>query len=304
MAKSRLLWSLIVVIGFWATAGTSFATTAKPKCAFTGPYSFFFWEPGTFIDGVGYFSVNCAGAVLPGGIINCNGLAGFESESFIEGGAVFLEKDGEGTMLIETEGSDGICDSGTNALELDISVVQGGKTVLFNSDGERYADSGLVPQAGYYGIITGRADKCFAGQIRGCYNIRLWGEGGLGGGPIDGDSFAFPAAGDCTICVNGAGGVTGGECRCNDDGFETLSEIETGGYTLGEDCESSTGYLWFTTSSDLICDETSSMALDFAVATGGDEIIGACDPGEFILDNESLDNSGFFIPCAFEGWHQ
>jgi len=99
--------------------------------------------------------------------------------------------------------------------------------------------------------------------------------------------------------------VTGGTCSCNDGGFETLSEIETGGYTLGEGCESSTGYLWFTTSSDLICDEESSLALDFAVANGGNEIIGTCDPGEYILDNTSLANAGHYIDtCAFEGYLQ
>ena len=110
--------------------------------------------------------------------------------------------------------------------------------------------------------------------------------------------------GDCTICVNGAGGVTGGSCRCNHHGLvtETLSAIVTGGYTLGQNCQSNTGYLWFTTSSDLICDEESSLALDFAVAQGGKELMGACDPGEFILNNTSLFNAGFFIPCAFEGW--
>ena len=295
MARSKLLWSLIVVVAFCAIAGTSFATS-KPKCAFTGAYSFFFWDPDEDLSGVGYFSVNCAGAVLPGGIINCNN-DDAEYENFIEGGGVFLEKDGEGTMLIETEGSDGICGY-YNALELDISVVLGGKRVLFNSDGEEYADSGLVPQTGYKVPFTGRADKCFGGQITGCYDIRFWEP-----------DFVLGEIGDCTICVNGAGGVTGGTCRCNytvsPGNAETLSEIETGGYTLGEDCESSTGYLWFTTSSDLICGAESSLALDFAVADGGNEIIGTCDPSEYILDNTSLYNAGYDIPaCAFEGYKQ
>jgi len=73
--------------------------------------------------------------------------------------------------------------------------------------------------------------------------------------------------------------VTGGSCRCHGDHFETLSEIETGAYTLGEDCQSSTGYLWFTTSSDPICGDESSMALDLAVAQGGDEIAGSLGVG-------------------------
>ena len=98
--------------------------------------------------------------------------------------------------------------------------------------------------------------------------------------------------GDCTICVNGAGAVTGGTCRCNVQlrrigGFETLSEIEGGGYTLGENCQSSTGYLWIVTSSDEICDISSFLALDFAVAQQGKELIGACDTDEWILNNSS-----------------
>jgi len=52
--------------------------------------------------------------------------------------------------------------------------VLGGKSVLFNSDGEEFASSGLVPQAGYVATVTGRADKCFAGQISGCYDVRFW----------------------------------------------------------------------------------------------------------------------------------
>ena len=126
--------------------------------------------------------------------------------------------------------------------------------------------------------------------------------------PINQDLRLGNNVGDCTICVNGAGGVTGGTCRCNSGGlgggFETLSEIVTGGYTLGENCQSSTGYLWFTTSSDFICDEESSLALDFAVAQGGKEIIGACDPSFYILNNTSLFNAGYYIPCAFEGYQQ
>jgi len=290
MARSRLVVSFLAIVILCAMAGTSFAATPKAKCAFNGPYSFFFWDPDTELSGVGYFTVNCAGYVLPGGIINCN-VDDDEYEAFIESGGVFLESDGEGTMLIETESSDGICGE-HNALELDISVVQGGKTVLFNSNGETDADSGLIPQTGHTYPFTGRADKCFGGQITGCYNIRFW---------TPDDSYT----GTCTICVNGAGGVTGGSCSCNADGDEYLSPIVTGGYTLGEDCESSTGYLWFTTDSNEICDEESSLALDFAVADGAKEIIGTCDPGEYILDNTSLSNAGYDIAsCAFEGYLQ
>ncbi|HTY56297.1 MAG TPA: hypothetical protein VMB26_13900, partial [Candidatus Binataceae bacterium] len=85
--------------------------------------------------------------------------------------------------------------------------------------------------------------------------------------------------------------------------IETLSEIEGGGYTLGENCQSSTGYLWFSTSSDEICGVANYMALDFAVAEQGQEIIGACDTDEFILNNTSEINAGL-MGCAFEGWLQ
>jgi len=278
---------------------------AKAKCGFNGDYSFFFWNPDENISGVGFFSVQLnantkcrAGIVLPGGILNCNFSDGEEFEDFIEDGNVFLESDGEGTMEIETNSSGGICGTGKDAIELDISVVNGGKSVLFNSDGEEFAGSGLIPQAGYNYTLTGRADKCFAGQISGCYDLRFW-------TPDD------AVVGDCTVCVNGAGSVTGGTCRCNTNGiatdaggFEYLSEIEGGGYTLGENCQSSTGYLWFETSSDLICGIESGVAIDFAVAQQGQEILAACDPGEFILNNTSMPNAGFFDACSVEGFLQ
>jgi len=292
MARFKLFVSVVVLIGVCTLAATSFAKpAAKPKCGFNGDYSFFFWEPFFPVDGVGYSTVqldpatNCrSGVVLPGGIINCY-IDGEVFEDFIEGGSVFLETDGEGTEIIETNSSDGICDTGTNAIELDISVVKGGKSVLFSSNGVQYAGSGLIPQAGYFGQITGRGDKCFAGDISGCYDIRFWSPGD-----------ALPLTGDCTICLGG-GFVTGGTCRCNVGfppdfrGFETLSEIETGGYTLGEGCQSSTGLLSFVVSSDDVCDIASVVTLDFAVAQQGEELIGACYPStEF--------------DCSFEGWKQ
>jgi len=197
-------------------------------------------------------------------------------------------------MEIETNSSEGICGTGKNAIELDISVVLGGKTVLFNTNGVEKVSSGTIPNAGYDLTLTGRADKCFAGQISGCYDLRFWAANSA-------------VVGDCTVCVNGAGGVTGGSCRCNnqEEGkIETLSEIEGGGYTLGEDCQSSTGYLWFVTSSDEICGFESFLALDFAVAQQGKELIGACDTAEFILSNTSEFNAGYEMACAFEGWLQ
>jgi hypothetical protein len=288
MAKFKLPVSLLVLTGVCFLAATGFAKPApKPKCGFNGDYSFYFWDPDDIVAGVGYVTValnsstSCrAGTVVPGGIINCN-VDGTEYEDFVEDGSVFLETDGEGTMEIETNSSRGICGTGTNAVELDISVVAGGKKMLFNSNGVQYAASGTIPQAGYFGTITGRAERCFPGDISGCFDMRFW----------EPDE---PLVGDCTVCVAG-GFVTGGSCRCNtnfgDGGFETLSEIETGGYTLGEDCQSSTGFLTFTVSSDEICGETSFFFLDFAVAQQGNEIMGACDS----------DNS---FDCAFEGWKQ
>ncbi|HTY56296.1 MAG TPA: hypothetical protein VMB26_13895 [Candidatus Binataceae bacterium] len=332
MGRFRSLLSLILIVGACVLASTSFAKPAPKKCDFNGNYSFFFWDPlFATVSGVGYFTVQLdpatqcrSGVVLPGGILNCN-IGGIDSgifEDFIEGGGVFLESDGEGTMLLETNSSDGICGitngtAGVNAIELDISVVLGGKTVLFNTDGEEFASSGLVPQAGYVATLTGRADKCFAGQISGCYDVRFWTSDFLIKQAIQSNATPdqvielppdFSAVGDCTICVNGAGAVTGGTCRCNSTfadlpPLETLSEIEGGGYTLGENCQSSTGYLWFVTSSDEICDVASYMAFDFASAQQGQELIGACDTAPFILNNTSEDNAGV-IGCAFEGWLQ
>src|SRR5580704_9418453 len=284
MPTSKLFWSGVVVFVFGAVAigranalvnagfdiecafegwsqkagpmATAAVTTpnakAKGNCKFKGDYSFFFWDPDQEVNvtGVGYVSASCNGQVLPGGIIDCNFGGGVGFESFIEGGNIFLERDGEGTMLIETNSSDGICGTGKNAIELDISVVKGGKSVLFNTDGAEKGGSGAIPQAGYDYTLTGRADKCFAGQISGCYDMRFWGPDNV-------------FVGDCTVCVDGKGHVTGGTCRCHGDHLETLSEIITGGYTLGEDCQSSTGYLWLTTSSDLICGDSASVALDF-----------------------------------------
>jgi hypothetical protein len=319
MSKFKTGVSALLVMGMLGLAATSFAKAAPKRCGFNGDYSFFFWDPSFPVSGVGFFTVQLnpatkcrSGVVLPGGILNCNFAGGDIFEDFIEDGFVFLESDGEGTMEIETNSSDGICGTGTNAIELDVSLVSGGKSMLFNSDGEEFASSGLIPQAGYQGTLTGRADKCFAGQISGCYDVRFWSQSGdaikeeIDPQPIP---IFDSAVGDCTICVNGAGAVTGGTCRCNINadefgGFETLSEIEGGGYTLGENCQSSTGYLWIVTSSDEICDISSFLALDFAAAQQGKELIGACDTDEFILNNEAEDNAGFFMPCAFEGFLQ
>jgi len=303
MKRAKIALSLVAIACFFAIGTTSFAKAApKPKCGFNGDYSFFFWDPATDLAGVGYFTVKMnanskcrSGVVLPGGIINCNFEADGIFEDFIEEGSVFLETDGEGTMEIETNSSNGICGTRKNALELDISVVLGGKTVLFSSNGVENVRSGTTPNAGYDYTLTGRADKCFPGQISGCYDFRFW-------------AADAPVVGDCTVCVNGVGGVTGGTCRCNNAeggfGFETLSEIEGGGYTLGENCQSSTGYLWFVVSSDEICDFGSFLALDFAVAQQGKEIMGACDTAEWILNNTSEYNAGFEMACAFEGWLQ
>ena len=245
MFKFKLPTLALTIAAVCMIAGTSFAKAAPKRCGFNGDYSFFFWDPSYPASGVGYMTVQLnpatkcrSGVVLPGGIINCNLGRGQIFEDFIEDGFVFLESDGEGTMEIETNSSNGICGIGVNAIELDISLVSGGKTMLFNSDGEAFASSGLVPQAGYVATLTGRADKCFAGQISGCYDIRFWSRSpDVMASDVVPDQIPLGfdgAVGDCTVCVNGAGAVTGGTCRCNIQtefgGFETLSEIEAGGY--------------------------------------------------------------------------
>jgi hypothetical protein len=284
MAGSKWVLSLIAAVAICSIAATSFAKPApKPKCGFNGDYSFFFFSPNDEVAGVGFVTVSLSeatkcrsGVVIPGGIINCN-VDETVFEDFIEDGFVFLETDGEGTMEIETNSSDGICGSGANALELDISVVQGGKRFLFGSNAVDLVQSGTTPNAGYDFILTGRGGRCFPGDISGCYDIHFW-------EPTE------PLAGDCTICLSG-GFVTGGTCRCNEDFTEYLSEIETGGYVLGENCQSSTGFLTFTTSSDEVCGITSTVYLDFAAAAQGSELMGSCD--------------GFNdFDCAFEGWKQ
>jgi len=130
MVRSKWLVGALILAGVCAFTAPSFA--AKAKCGFNGDYSFFFWDPSTNLSGVGFFSVQLnpntkcrSGVVLPGGIINCNFDSGDIFEDFIEDGGVFLESDGEGTMEIETNSSNGICGTGKDAIELDISLVNG-----------------------------------------------------------------------------------------------------------------------------------------------------------------------------------
>src|SRR5579862_3361068 len=241
MSKFKTGVSALLVLGVLGLAATSFAKAAPKRCGFNGDYSFFFWDPSFPVSGVGFMSVQLnpatkcrSGVVLPGGIINCNFAEGDIFEDFIEDGFVFLESDGEGTMEIETNSSSGICDTGKNAIEFDISVVQGGKRVLLGTNGVEKVQSGTTPNACYDYILTGRAGRCFPGDISGCYDIHFWDPA---------EEVGEKLAGDCTICVGG-GFVLSGSCRCNtdfdsDSNFETLSEIETGGYTLGENCQSS-----------------------------------------------------------------
>jgi hypothetical protein len=292
VTKSRLITSFFIALIICTLSANSFAKPKAVKCGFNGDYSFFFFAPSDEVAGVGFFTVqlstatNCrSGVVLPGGIINCN-VDEDVFEDFIEDGFVFLESDGEGTMEIETNSSSGICDTGKNAIEFDISVVQGGKRVLLGTNGVEKVQSGTTPNAGYDYILTGRAGRCFPGDISGCYDIHFWDPA---------EEVGEKLAGDCTICVGG-GFVLSGSCRCNtdfdsDSNFETLSEIETGGYTLGENCQSSTGFMELVTSSDEVCGQTSLVFLDFAVAAQGQEIMGSCD-GDNVFN------------CAFEGWKQ
>jgi len=90
MARSKLLVSLLVLIGVCTLAATSFAKpAAQPKCGLNGDYSFFFWDPAFPVAGVGFFSVQLdpntkcrSGIVLPGGILNCN-IIGIEGGEFV-----------------------------------------------------------------------------------------------------------------------------------------------------------------------------------------------------------------------------
>jgi len=295
--RTKLLLLLSAVTLFRTMTGTSFAD----ECSFKGAYSFHFYGGSAFPftpNGVGFFTVisnsdDCSSAIVsPGGIIYCNNVSGQEWLSTIEAGSVSLdEASGLGAMPIKTSG-DGVCGTSDGAIELDISVVQGGKMVLFNSDGEKLVASATIRNAGHDILpITGEADKCFAGQVAGCYDFRFWGT-------------FLPGDGDCTICLNGSNLVSAGTCTCNFEDTEYLSEIESGGYSLADNCQSGPGYLWFTTSGDKICGQQRSLALDFAVAQQGNEIMGACDTARYILDNKSVANTGFLFNCAFDGYLQ
>ena len=123
--------------------------------------------------------------------------------------------------------------------------------MLFNANGAAKVASGTTPNTGHTIFLTGRGDKA-AKAICGCYDVRFWSAD---------DDFV----GDCTICVDASGNVTGGNCSCNTGETEYLSQIVTGAYTLPF-FTSSTGYLWFETSSDLICGQESALALDFEPA--------------------------------------
>lgn len=301
MIRFKLLISLVTILCVCALSVTSFAK-AKPKskCAVNGDYSFFFWDPDhDGLAGLGFFTIemqagtHCrSGAVLAGGVINCNVPGGGEFEDFIKDGSVSFQPNGMGTMEIDTIASAGFCNTGATSLELDLWSVLGEKALLLNSNGSMFVGSGTTPNAGYDLSFTGRADSCFGDQITGCYNVHFW-------------TPAQAAVGGCNICVDGRGNVTGGNCSCNlnpHDGSEPVSQILHGGYTLGENCNSSVGYLWFETVGDNICGISNFLALDFAIAQKGKEIMGACDTAEFVLNNPSDPNTGFSLGCAFEGW--
>src|SRR5580704_16550378 len=213
MRRSKLVLSLVILVALGVVLADrmpSFAAPPNPpKCKFKGSYAFMAWEPSAELAASGVFAVN-SGKVLPGGIIECN-VGGTAFQSFIESGTVSLERDCEGTMVIETNGP--ICGA-TDALELDISVVKGGKTVLFNANGVAIDVGGTTPNTGHTIFLTGRGDKTFFGGICGCFDARFWSANG---------NFV----GDCTVRVDSTGHVTGGGCSCQHDEEEFLSEIET-----------------------------------------------------------------------------
>src|SRR5271170_1448303 len=162
MLRYKLTVSILILAvlgGVFAVLMPSFAAPPNPPmCKFKGSYSFMSWDPSTDLAASGVFAIN-NGQVLPGGIIECN-VDGTTFQSFIESGTVSLERDCDGTMLIQTNGP--ICGA-TDALELDISVVNGGKSVLFNANGVVKAASGTTPNTGHTIFLTGRGDKTFFG---------------------------------------------------------------------------------------------------------------------------------------------
>jgi len=287
MARSKLLLSLFVLVGVCALAAPSFAAAAKASCSFTGDYAFMMWDTDDNISASGWFGVNCAGLVT-GGEIFCND-DGDPYESIIQNGLVFVHPDGTGDIVLEADSD--ICDI-SEALELDVSIVNSGKTVLFNSNGIEYVESGVQYNTGYGYYFTGRADRAYSGAtLAGNYDLRLW--------AADSD---FVGDIQLTLAqVNGLGVVVTGFARCNTDFTEYEQQVTTGGFTLFGD---STGYLWFETVDEDFCGEHAGAAFDIALAFGGNEILFNCDADLEIQGNRSLPNGAEYVYCAGEGFKQ
>jgi len=302
MARSKSLCSLIAVVAFCAVANASFAFPKRPPfphpitCgpSMNGCYGFYFWDPDYGIAGSGYF---CAASennpfecdsFITEGLIDCNADSTEYLSEIVNGGVSLF--DGEGTMYFETV--EYICGL-EPFIEFDVALVSGGNTVLLNTNGSKYVlGNEYLPNAGYGTYLRGRADNDSQTEIlNGCYNLSFWWTDG-------------PTVGNCTLCFGqlGSGVITGGDCRCNaETSTEVSSTIASGEYFL--EAATGTGFLFLETSGGDICGFTPYLGLDFALANGGTEIVGNCDGEEFIsIDGDEFPNTGYDMPCAFEGY--
>lgn len=275
-----LLLSLLLVVGFCIVAAPSFAKAKAKTCNFSGNYSFNFWDAYDDVAGSGYVSVSCSGYVT-GGEIFCNAEEE-ASECIIQDGTVSLHPDGTGLMIIECDSD--ICGD-TQVVELDISVVDKGASVVFNTNGTEYVNSGLLANSGYGEYITGRGDRTSTNTITGTYGFNFW----------ESDDYYVGSGVISLTTTNGLGVVLNGFIRCNTDDAEYEEQITTGGFTQFGD---GTGYLWFETVDEDICDWHGGMAWDFAEAKSGNELLFNCDGDPEIQGNRSLPNTGNDIACA------
>jgi len=260
-----------------------------------GSYAFYFWDPDFGLAGSGVFSAQPT-AHLPGGpctsdvtggVISCNA-DGNEYLSEIEDGEVSLFG-GEGTMYFITT-SDEICGL-EPSIEFDVALVSGGNTVLLNTNGSQYVlGDEEEPNAGYDTFLRGRAYNASQSEILvGCYNLSFWAADGA-------------TVGNCSLCFGpppgSSGAVTSADCQCNSDETEFSSAIASGEYFLESD---GAGILYVETSGGDICGFTPYLEFDINLANGGATIVGNCDGVENII-NGTEPNTGYDLPCAFEGY--
>ena len=143
-------------------------------------------------------------------------------------------------------------------------VAQAGASVLICSDG---GDG-----AGSKAILTGKYTFSFLGN-----NVTA----------------KTPLAGSGAVTLNGAGGVTGGIIRCNQD-TEWDTPITGGCYTINSD---GTGFLAITTNSP-VCNKDDGVDLDLAIVPFINGQIGS--QFQFSSDGGEI-NSGTGFSDAFSG---